>query len=158
MIALSTPHSYLCSWSPTASTAATVNRNNGGGHYNHSFFWKVMTNPSNTNGPSSALKEAIDSSFGSLDELKTRFNAAAAGRFGKNAFTTFPKSYWISCMQITCLSYPQLTFLTVFSGSGWAWLTVNDGKLAISSTPNQVMPSLSVYVYLNALGAGLTKT
>lgn len=59
-------------------------RNNGGGHYNHSFFWKIMTNPSNSNGPSSDLKSAIDSSFGSLDELKTKFNAAAAGRFGKH--------------------------------------------------------------------------
>ena len=61
-------------------------RNNGGGHYNHSFFWKVMTNPSNSNGPSSELKSAIDSSFGSLDELKTKFNAAAAARFGEHSF------------------------------------------------------------------------
>ncbi|EFJ40467.1 superoxide dismutase [Mn] [Volvox carteri f. nagariensis] len=62
--------------------AATVIRNNGGGHYNHTFFWKVMTNPSNTNGPSGAAKEAIEAAFGSVDEMKTKFNAAAAGRFG----------------------------------------------------------------------------
>jgi Fe-Mn family superoxide dismutase len=64
------------------SEVATALRNNGGGHYNHSFFWKVMTNPSNTNGPSAELKAAIDGAFGSLDEAKSKFNAAAAGRFG----------------------------------------------------------------------------
>lgn len=88
------------------SGVAGAVRNSGGGHYNHTFFWNVMTNPSNTNGPSADLKEAIDSSFGSLDELKTKFNAAAASRFG----------------------------------SGWAWLNVSDGKLAITSTPNQDNP------------------
>ena len=62
-----------------------TDRNNGGGHYNHSFFWKVMTSPSSTNGPSAALKEAIDSSFGSLEEMKNKFNAAAATRFGELA-------------------------------------------------------------------------
>ncbi|GIL51762.1 hypothetical protein Vafri_7694 [Volvox africanus] len=61
---------------------ATTIRNNGGGHYNHTFFWKVMTNPSNTNGPSGAVKEAIEAAFGSVDEMKAKFNAAAAGRFG----------------------------------------------------------------------------
>ncbi|CAL8463013.1 g2547 [Coccomyxa elongata] len=61
---------------------ATVIRNNGGGHYNHSFFWKVMGKPGDNNGPSSDLKAAIDSSFGSLDELKSKFNAAGAARFG----------------------------------------------------------------------------
>ncbi|EIE27352.1 superoxide dismutase [Mn], mitochondrial [Coccomyxa subellipsoidea C-169] len=61
---------------------ATVIRNNGGGHYNHSFFWKVMGKPGDNNGPSADLKAAIDSSFGSLDEMKSKFNAAAAGRFG----------------------------------------------------------------------------
>ena len=60
-------------------------RNSGGGHYNHTFFWNIMTSPSNSNGPSSTLKEAIDSSFGSLDELKTKFNTAAATRFGEGS-------------------------------------------------------------------------
>ena len=41
-----------------------------------------MTAPSNTNGPSADLKSAIDGAFGSLDDLKTKFNAAAATRFG----------------------------------------------------------------------------
>jgi Fe-Mn family superoxide dismutase len=61
---------------------ATAVRNNGGGHWNHSFFWKVMTAPSNTNGPSAELKAAIDSAFGSVDEMKNKFNAAGATRFG----------------------------------------------------------------------------
>lgn len=43
---------------------------------------QVMTAPSDTNGPSAELKSAIDGAFGSLDELKTKFNAAAATRFG----------------------------------------------------------------------------
>lgn len=61
---------------------ATVVRNNGGGHWNHSFFWKVLGPPTDSNGPSAELKAAIDASFGSLDKLKAKFNAAAAGRFG----------------------------------------------------------------------------
>jgi len=64
------------------SGAATAVRNNGGGHWNHSFFWKIMTNPSNTNGPSGDLKQDVEQAFGSLDEMKTKFNTAAAGRFG----------------------------------------------------------------------------
>eukprot|EP00195_Chlamydomonas_chlamydogama_P015347 CAMPEP_0202895322 /NCGR_PEP_ID=MMETSP1392-20130828/4556_1 /ASSEMBLY_ACC=CAM_ASM_000868 /TAXON_ID=225041 /ORGANISM="Chlamydomonas chlamydogama, Strain SAG 11-48b" /LENGTH=217 /DNA_ID=CAMNT_0049580299 /DNA_START=71 /DNA_END=724 /DNA_ORIENTATION=+ len=61
---------------------ATVVRNNGGGHWNHSFFWKVMGRPTDNNGPSADVKAAIDTAFGSVDEMKTKFNAAAAGRFG----------------------------------------------------------------------------
>jgi superoxide dismutase len=56
--------------------------NNAGGHYNHTFFWKVMGKPGDNNGPSADLKAAIDSAFGSLDALKSKFNAAAAARFG----------------------------------------------------------------------------
>ncbi len=86
----------------------TAVRNNGGGHWNHTFFWEMMCNPSSTGGgPQGALKEAIETSFGSVDAMKEKFNAAAAGRFG----------------------------------SGWAWLVkTNDGKLAITSTPNQDNP------------------
>lgn len=68
--------------SKVPSEIATVIRNNGGGHYNHSFFWKIMGHPTGNNGPSAGLKSAIDESFGSLDEFKNKFNAAAAGRFG----------------------------------------------------------------------------
>lgn len=56
-------------------------RNNGGGHLNHTMFWETMT-PGGAGEPSGALKDAIDAAFGSLDELKTKFNAAGAGQFG----------------------------------------------------------------------------
>ncbi len=56
-------------------------RNNAGGHYNHSFFWKLMS-PNGSKEPSPALAEAISSSFGSIDNFKTAFNDAAKARFG----------------------------------------------------------------------------
>lgn len=55
-------------------------RNNGGGHYNHSLFWTLLS--AKGGSPSGALLDAINSAFGSVDEMKTKFNAAAAGRFG----------------------------------------------------------------------------
>jgi Fe-Mn family superoxide dismutase len=55
-------------------------RNNGGGHYNHSLFWQVLG--ANGGSPSGALADAINAAFGSLDEFKTKFAAAATGRFG----------------------------------------------------------------------------
>ncbi|KAL6779551.1 MSD1 [Auxenochlorella protothecoides x Auxenochlorella symbiontica] len=64
------------------SDVSTALRNNGGGHWNHTFFWKIMTNPSNTSGPGGELKQAIEASFGSVDALKEKFNAAATTRFG----------------------------------------------------------------------------
>ena len=83
----------------------TAVRNNGGGHVNHSFFWKILT-PNGSSEPTGELKEAIESTFGSLDKFKEEFAAAGAGRFG----------------------------------SGWAWLVLDGGKLAITSTPNQDTP------------------
>jgi Fe-Mn family superoxide dismutase len=56
-------------------------RNNGGGHFNHSLFWKVMQ-PGGANAPSGDLAAAIDSTFGSLDEMKSKFATAGATRFG----------------------------------------------------------------------------
>lgn len=56
-------------------------RNNGGGHWNHSFFWTIL-GPNAGGNPSGAIGDAINSSFGSFDEFKTKFAAAAAGRFG----------------------------------------------------------------------------
>src|SRR6188472_2934198 len=76
-------------------------RNNGGGHYNHSLFWSILG--ANGGQPSGDLAQAINETFGSLDGLKEKMNAAGTTRFG----------------------------------SGWAWLLVNDGKLVVSSTPNQ---------------------
>ncbi|HEX6223337.1 MAG TPA: superoxide dismutase [Chryseolinea sp.] len=56
-------------------------RNNGGGHYNHTFFWTIL-GPNAGGQPSGALAEAINSSFGNFDEFKAKFAAAAVGRFG----------------------------------------------------------------------------
>jgi len=85
-------------------------RNNGGGHWNHTFFWNSLA--ANAGGaPSGKLADAINEAFGSFDEFKTKFAAAGIGRFG----------------------------------SGWAWLIVKkDGKLDISSTPNQDNPLMDV--------------
>jgi Fe-Mn family superoxide dismutase len=56
-------------------------RNNGGGHWNHSFFWNLMA-PSAGGQPSGALADAITSAFGSFDDFKAKFEAAGLGRFG----------------------------------------------------------------------------
>ena len=64
----------------TASSQPPVIRNNGGGHWNHCFFWESMV-PGGSQ-PEGALAQAIDSSFGSLDALKEKFNAAGVGQFG----------------------------------------------------------------------------
>ncbi|MBI1182804.1 superoxide dismutase [bacterium] len=56
-------------------------RNNGGGHFNHSLFWSIMS-PNGGGNPSGALADAINSAFGSFDEFKKSFSDAAATRFG----------------------------------------------------------------------------
>ena len=56
-------------------------RNNGGGHWNHSMFWKLMKKGGGGE-PKGALADAIKSSFGSFADFKTKFAAAAVGRFG----------------------------------------------------------------------------
>jgi len=83
-------------------------RNNGGGHWNHSFFWQILS--ANGGKPDGKLAEAINSTFGSLEALQEKVNTAGATRFG----------------------------------SGWAWLIVKDGKLEVSSTPNQDNPLMDV--------------
>lgn len=55
-------------------------RNNGGGHYNHSMFWEIMT-PGSSSAPSGDLAAAVEA-FGGLDALKDAVNKAGAGRFG----------------------------------------------------------------------------
>jgi Fe-Mn family superoxide dismutase len=55
-------------------------RNNGGGHYNHSLFWTILTPAGGS--PSGPVADAINSTFGSVDEFKAKFSAAATGRFG----------------------------------------------------------------------------
>lgn len=94
-----------------AGTLPATVRNNAGGHWNHSFFWKTMAPPANAGTPSEALKAAIDEAFGSMDAFKAAFRKAGTGRFG----------------------------------SGWVWLIVTaDGKLAVTSTPNQDNPLMDV--------------
>ncbi len=56
-------------------------RNNGGGHYNHSLFWQMMS-PDGGGEPSGELAEAINSAFGSFDSFKEEFKAAGIGQFG----------------------------------------------------------------------------
>ena len=92
-----------------AGTISAAVRNNGGGHWNHSFFWEILA-PNAGGKPSGKLAAAIDAAFGSFDEFKTKFGAAGATRFG----------------------------------SGWAWLIVKEGKLEVSSTPNQDNPLMDV--------------
>lgn len=56
-------------------------RNNGGGHFNHSLFWSIMS-PNGGGNPSGDLAAAIDSAFGSFDDFKQKFSDAATTRFG----------------------------------------------------------------------------
>jgi Fe-Mn family superoxide dismutase len=56
-------------------------RNNGGGHYNHSLFWQIMS-PKGGGEPSGALSDAINAAFGSFEGFKEAFSNAAATRFG----------------------------------------------------------------------------
>ena len=56
-------------------------RNNGGGHINHSMFWKIM-GPSGGGAPVGSVAQAITAAFGSFDAFKEKFNAAGVGRFG----------------------------------------------------------------------------
>lgn len=90
------------------STYPVAVRNNGGGHYNHTLFWQVLG--TGAHQPTGDLANAINETFGSLDELKEKMNNAGITRFG----------------------------------SGWAWLLVKDGKLQVSSTPNQDNPLMDI--------------
>ena len=92
-----------------AGSISPAVRNNGGGHWNHSFFWEILA--ANAGGePTGEVADAIKSAFGSFDAFKEKFANAGMTRFG----------------------------------SGWAWLIVKDGKLEVSSTPNQDNPLMDV--------------
>ncbi len=56
-------------------------RNNGGGHWNHSFFWKIL-GPNAGGAPTGKLADAINSTFGSFADFQAKFEAAGIGRFG----------------------------------------------------------------------------
>ncbi len=83
----------------------TVVRNHGGGTWNHSLFWVIMS-PKGGGTPGGELAKAIEATFGSFEAFKAEFEKAANGRFG----------------------------------SGWAWLVLRNGTLAVVSTPNQDNP------------------
>ena len=83
----------------------TAVRNNGGGHLNHSMFWKIMKKGGGGE-PGGDLSTAINGAFGSFGEFKAKLIDAGTKRFG----------------------------------SGWAWLLVRNGKLAIESSANQDNP------------------
>jgi Fe-Mn family superoxide dismutase len=59
----------------------TAVRNNGGGHWNHTFFWQIMK-PGGGGNPSGALADAINGTFGDVDQLKAQVNDAGVKRFG----------------------------------------------------------------------------
>ena len=63
------------------SEHSTAIRNNGGGHYNHSMFWKLLS-PNGGGEPKGALAEAIDTYFGSFEKFKDEFSRAGTTRFG----------------------------------------------------------------------------
>jgi superoxide dismutase, Fe-Mn family len=92
-----------------AGSISPAVRNNGGGHWNHTFFWESLT-PNAGGTPTGDLAVAIDAAFGNFDEFKTKFATSGTTRFG----------------------------------SGWVWLIVKDGKLEVSSTPNQDNPLMDV--------------
>ncbi|MGK6351402.1 superoxide dismutase [Parapedobacter sp. DT-150] len=64
-----------------ADVSAKV-RNNAGGAWNHTFFWKSLRAPVDGNAPAGALLDAINGAFGSFDQFKEQFAAAGTGRFG----------------------------------------------------------------------------
>ena len=77
-IAYPTPEELFANVSKLSATV----RNNGGGAWNHTFFWKAMRAPADGNAPTGKLLEAINGAFGSIDQFKEQFAAAGAGRFG----------------------------------------------------------------------------
>lgn len=65
----------------SVSTYGPAVRNNGGGHYNHSLFWSILS-PTPQSEPSGELAEAINKNFGSLEDLKAEVKKAGMGQFG----------------------------------------------------------------------------
>ncbi|HEY4321744.1 MAG TPA: superoxide dismutase [Gemmatimonadales bacterium] len=71
----------LADLSQVPEAKRTAVRNNGGGHFNHTMFWELMT-PGGAAAPDGALKSAVDDAFGSVDAFKEQFGKACGGRFG----------------------------------------------------------------------------
>ena len=92
-----------------AGAISAAVRNNAGGVWNHNFFWESMA-PNAGGTPEGKLADDINTSFGSYEAFKEKFQTAGATRFG----------------------------------SGWAWLISKDGKLEVTSTPNQDNPLMDI--------------
>ena len=80
-LATTSPVAILTDLTVVPETVRAPVRNNLGGHWNHSFFWELMT-PGGAKEPGGDLKTAIDSTFGSKAQLIEKVNAAGTGRFG----------------------------------------------------------------------------
>ncbi len=65
-----------------ASKLSAKAKNNGGGAWNHNFFWQIMRAVKETNNPTGKIGDAINGSFGSFDKFKEQFTTAAMTRFG----------------------------------------------------------------------------
>ncbi len=76
-----TPGDLIRNLNQVPEAKRTPVRNNGGGHVNHTFFWELLT-PGGATAPTGALAAAIDETFGGLDGLKEKVNAAGANQFG----------------------------------------------------------------------------
>lgn len=76
-----TPEKLVSSISTLPAELQASVRNNGGGHYNHSLFWKLMCPPS-LSEISVSLQKKLNEEFGSVENFKAKFEAAATGRFG----------------------------------------------------------------------------
>lgn len=74
-------HQTLSQLFDNISNLSAAVRNNGGGHYNHSLFWSIMS-ADGKRAPEGDLLKAIENEFGSFDQFKTKFAEAAMTRFG----------------------------------------------------------------------------
>jgi superoxide dismutase, Fe-Mn family len=80
-LATKAPEEILSNLSAVPDAVRTPVRNNLGGHWNHTFFWELMT-PGGAKAPAGDLKSAIDGTFGDFDKMKAAVKQAAVGRFG----------------------------------------------------------------------------
>ena len=80
-LATKTPEQIVSNLSAVPDAVRTPVRNNMGGHWNHTFFWELMT-PGGAKAPTGELKSAIDGTFGDFDKMKAAVKQAAVGRFG----------------------------------------------------------------------------
>ena len=110
------------------SDVTTAVRNNGGGHWNHSFFWKILTPAESKEADyqvvaSDELKKGIEEVWGSLNAFQAKFNEAATAVFG----------------------------------SGWAWLGVDDSGTLVISTTSKIVYSSRIWCVLHIFFADLCR-